>query len=210
MKTLRVLTIFLLFAVQTVAHSAAYDEFISAVKRGDAVEVGSWLKRGMDPNTLDPTGMPVLHLAARDGSLEAVKVILGAGANIDRRNAAGESALMLAAIQGHKEVVNFLIQREAQVNHPGWTPLIYAATTGKIDIIKILIDNHAYIDSSSPNGVTSLMMAIRGGHVHAVRLLIEEDAEVTVKNDDGETALDWAERNKNAEMVRLIRAKLMP
>ena len=117
---------------------------------------------------------------------------------------------MLAAIQGHKEVVNFLIQREAQVNHPGWTPLIYAATTGKLDIIKILIDNHAYIDSSSPNGVTSLMMAIRGGHVHAVRLLIEEDADVTVKNDDGETALDWAERNKNAEMVRLIRAKLMP
>ena len=88
MKSLRVLAIFLLFAVQTVAHSAAYDDFISAVKRGDAVEVGSWLKRGMDPNTLDPTGMPVLHLAARDGSLEAVKVILGAGATILRTGSA--------------------------------------------------------------------------------------------------------------------------
>ncbi len=210
MKSFRVLAVFLLFAVQTVAHSAAYDDFISAVKRGDAVEVSGWLKRGMDPNTIDPTGLPVLHLAARDGSLEAVKVILAAGANIDRRTVAGESALMLASIQGHKDVVNLLIQKEAQINHPGWTPLIYAATTGKTEIIKILIDNHAYIDSSSPNGVTSLMMAIRGGHVSAVRLLIEEDADVTVKNDAGETALDWAARASNTEMVRLIRSKLMP
>lgn len=210
MKSLRIFAFYLVLALPTAAHAAAYDDFISAVKLGNAIEVGSWLKRGMDPNTIDPTGMPVLHLAARDGSLEAIKVILAAGANIDRRNVAGESAMMLAAIQGHKEVVHFLIQKEAQINHPGWTPLIYAATTGKTDVIKILIDNHAYIDSSSPNGVTSLMMAIRGGHVSAVRLLIEEDADVRVKNDAGETALDWAERAKNAEMIRLIRSKLMP
>ncbi len=210
MKSIRNIAVFLLLSWHAVAYGAAYDDFISAVKRGDAVEVASWIKRGMDPNTLDPNGMPVLHLAARDGSLDAVKVILAAGANIDRRNTAGESALMLAAIQGHKEVVNFLIQKEAQVNHPGWTPLIYAATTGKTDIIKILLDNHAYIDSSSPNGLTSLMMAVRGGHTAAVKLLIDEDADVTVKNDVGETALDWAERSKNTEMIRLIRAKLMP
>ena len=119
--------------------------------------------------------------------------------------------MMLAAIQGHKAVVEFLISKEAQVNHPGWTPLIYAATSGQDEIIKILIENHAYIDSTSPNGSTSLMMAVRGGHVSTVKLLVAEDADVSVKNEAGDSALTWAERSGNKQdILKLLRVKLMP
>ncbi len=200
----------LLSMVPSIALSAAYDDFIGAVNQGNAAEVASWLKRGMDPNTIDPTGQPVLHLAAREGALGVVQTLAAADIILNRKNPSGETAIMLAALQGHTEVVKFLISREAEVNQPGWTPLIYAATSGRNEIIKILIENHAYIDATSPSGVTALMMAVRGGHRSTVKLLIDEDADVTVRNDVGDSALTWAERGPDPEMVKMLRVKLMP
>lgn len=127
----------LLSMVPCVALSAAYDDFIGAVNQGNTAEVAAWLKRGMDPNTIDPSGQPVLHLAAREGALGVVQTLAAADINLNRKNPSGETAIMLAALQGHTEVVKFLISREAEVNQPGWTPLIYAATTGHNEIIKI-------------------------------------------------------------------------
>ena len=193
------------------AWSAAYEDFINAVTQNQSSEVTKLLKRGMDPNTPDQNGLPALHVAARNGFLEVVKALVAADADLNRRNAGGETAIMLAAIQGHLSTVEFLLSKEAQINHPGWTPLIYAATSGKNEIIKLLIENHAYIDSTSPNGSTSLMMAVRGGHVATVKLLVAEDADVSVKNEAGESALSWAEKSaNNAEMIKLLRVKLMP
>ena len=123
----------------------------------------------------------------------------------------GRFAASIPPIHVHLAMVEFLLGKEAQINHPGWTPLIYAATSGKNEVIKLLIENHAYIDSTSPNGSTPLMMAVRGGHVTTVKLLVEEDADVLVKNEAGESALSWAERSSNnAEIIKLLRVRLMP
>jgi ankyrin repeat protein len=104
-------------------------------------------------------------------------------------------------------VVEFLIAREARINHPGWTPLIYAATTGHTDIVGILLENHAYIDSAPDNGVTALMMAARGGHLETVKLLLEEGADPTLRNDLGQSAADWAMLSRNTDIAELISAK---
>ena len=205
------LWLWLVWIVPGVALAGAYEDFVSAVKQNHPEEAAALLRRGMDPNTPDQAGMPVLHLAARDGFLALVQALAAAGADLDRKNAVGETAIMLAAIQGHKPVVEFLLSKEAQVNHPGWTPLIYAAASGQNDIVKILIENHAYIDATSPNGSTSLMMAVRGGHTSTVKLLIDEDADTSARNELGESALSWAERAaNNTEMIRLLRIKMMP
>ena len=190
------------------ALAAAYDDFLNAVKNGNAHEVAQWLNRGLDANSVDPAGQTVLHLAARGGSLDVVKVLAGARANVDRRNANGETAIMLAALGGHRSVVEFLISMEAQINQPGWTALLYAATNGHLEIVKILVENHAYIDSSPYNGLTPLMMATRGGHLSVVKFLLEEGADASLKNDRGETALDWAQQTRNTDIAASIAAKL--
>ena len=199
--------LFLLLTIGA-ASGAAYDDFLNAVKTSDVRVATQLLRRGIDPNTVDPTGQPALHLAAREGSLDIVKLLADARADLDKRNSTNESAIMLAALAGHRTVVEFLLSREAQINHPGWTPIIYAASNGHTDIIKVLIENHAYIDSSSTNGLTSLMMASRGGHLQAVKLLLDEDADANLKNDRGETALDWALRAKNTDIAALLREKM--
>jgi len=194
-------------AGSSAAVAAAYDDFINAVRNGNGADVVQWLRRGMDANSVDPTGVPVLLLAARGGQLDVVKALADARAGLDRTNANGETAMMLAAIGGHRSVVEYLISREAQVNKPGWTALIYAATNGHHGIVELLLENHAYIDAAPPNGVTALMMAARGGHLETVKLLLEEGADPTLKTDLGQTAVDWAMMSRNSDIAGLIRAK---
>lgn len=210
MRTAIGFILFLVLGFCGAASGAAYDDFLNAVKAGDARVAGQLLLRGMDPDTVDPSGQPVLHLAARSDALEVVKVLVGARADVDKRNGNGESAIMLAALNGHRSVVEFLLEKEAQINHPGWTPLLYAATNGHLQILKKLVEHHAYIDASSPNGLTSLMMAARGGHIDTVKFLLEGDADPGLLNDLGESALVWAERARNTDIAALLRARLKP
>ena len=55
-------------------------------------------------------------LAAKDGSLELVKLLLDAGSELNRVSIIGMTALMLAAEKGHTEIVKALIDAGADVN----------------------------------------------------------------------------------------------
>ena len=98
---------------------------------------------------------------------------------------------MMAAFKGHKELVRKLIARDADVNKTGWTPLHYAATSGHLEVMLILLDEHAYIDAESPNKTTPLMMAAKYGTTEAVRLLLEAGA-------DPRCATSWACRRSTS------------
>jgi uncharacterized protein len=163
------------------------------------------LNRGFDPNTLDPTGLPGLFLALREGSLKVARTLIDwPKTNVEMRNAKDESPLMMAALKGHLEMSKRLIERDADVNKPGWAPLHYAATGGHLAIMELLLENHAFIDAESPNGTTPLMMAAQYGSPAAVKLLLEAGADPTLKNQLGLTALDFAHRGSRPDAVGLI------
>jgi ankyrin repeat protein len=46
------------------------------------------------------------------------------------------------------DIAEQLIKKGADVNKTGWTPLHYAASSGQLAIISLLLDQHAYIDRS--------------------------------------------------------------
>jgi ankyrin repeat protein len=113
---------------------------------------------------------------------------------------------MLAALKGQQELVTRLIARDADVNKPGWAPLHYAATGGHVAIMKLLLENYAFIDAQSPNGTTPLMMAAMYGSTEAVKLLLAEGADTTMKNQLGMTAVDFATKANRPEAAQLIAA----
>ena len=125
---------------------------------------------------------------------------------VESRNAADESPLMLASLKGLLPVVVKLIERGADVNKPGWAPLHYAATKGHLDVMNVLLENHAYIDAASPNGTTPLMMAAMYGTPSAVKLLLEAGADPALKNIQGLTAIDFAQRDKRLDSAEIIAA----
>lgn len=85
-----------------------------------------------------------LCVAAREGDLERVQKFISAGADINQRiNHGQHTALMFASGNGHQEVCQLLIERNAQVNRIsklGFSPLMIAAGYGHKEICQLLVD----------------------------------------------------------------------
>ena len=196
-----------LFFHTTFSFAGSYEDFFIAIKNDEVKVISSLFVRGFDPNTVDLNGEPAILNTLRHGSLKSFEFIAKQPkVNLNVRNSHGESALMLLCLKGDFELAKMLIKRDADINHPGWTPLHYAATGGHTAIIQLLLDESAYIDAESPNGSTPLMMAARYGNEKAVQLLLNEGADMTLKNQLGLTALDFAVQGRRPESIKLLQS----
>jgi ankyrin repeat protein len=186
-------------------YAGSFDDFFNAIKKDDADSVTMLLNRGFDPNTLNSAGEHGLVVAVREPSFKVVSVLLNwPKINVEARTQNDESPLMLAALKGFTELCQKLINGGADVNKPGWTPLHYAATNGQLGVMVLLLDNHAYIDATSPNGTTPLMMAAHYGTTPAVKLLLDSGADPRLRNEQGLSAIDFAQRAGRSESAALI------
>ena len=193
----------------SLAQAGSDDDFFSAIKQDNAGKVQELLKRGFDANTTDPKGLSGLYLALAEPSPKVAQVlIVWPKTNVNKLSPKGESPLMMAAIKGYADLAQKLIARDADVNKTGWTPLHYAASTGQLLMISMLIDSNAYIDAESPNGTTPLMMAAMYGSSAAVKLLLQEGADTQIKNQLGLTALQFAQRAKRQDVAEAIAASI--
>ncbi len=195
------------FIYSTFSFAGSYEDFFVAIKNDEVKVISSLLMRGFDPNTVDLNAEPAILNTLRHGSLKSFELIAKhPKVNLNVRNTHGESALMLLCLKGDLDLAKMLIKRDADINHPGWTALHYAATGGHTDVIQLLLDESAYIDAESPNGTTPLMMAARYGNEKAVQLLINEGADLTLKNQLGLTALDFADQGRRPESIKLLQS----
>ena len=189
--------------------AGSFDDYFSAIELDNAAAVSALMDRGFDPNTVNPQGLHGLIVALRVPALKVVAVLLSQpGITADVRTPQDESPLMIAALRGFLEVCEQLVAHDADVNKPGWTPLHYAATGGHVQVIRLLLDQHAYIDAASPNGSTPLMMAAMYGSADSVKLLLEAGADSSLKNDLGLTAIDFATQANRSDAVDLIAASM--
>lgn len=184
----------LLMLMPLMGSAGAFEDFFKAAKMDNASQISALLKRGLDPNLIEPErGDTGLILALREGSMKVFDLLVNArGTDIEINARNGDTALMIAAFKGRKHAVDVLLAKGAQVNRPGWTALHYAAAGGHTEIVQTLLEKHAYIDAASPNRTTPIMMAAWGGHIYTVKLLLDEGADATLKNDAGMTAIDFA------------------
>lgn len=191
------------------SHAGAYEDFFSAIRRDDPRAMQALLARGMDPNTVNPSGQYGLIVALQADAVKVAEVLIAhASTNVEVRTAKDESPLMLAAIKGYLELCKQLIARDADVNKPGWAPLHYAASGSDPEVVRLLLENFAYIDAASPNGSTPLMMAARYGSTESVRILLEAGADPLLKNALGLSAIEFAQRSERDDAVALIAAAI--
>jgi ankyrin repeat protein len=105
-------------------------------------------------------GLTALLFAVRQGSLETVRALAAAGADVNQTSVDGSAPLLVAVQNGHYETGRFLLDHGAspnQANVKGWTPLYLAvanrnalttavpppAKEGALDFIKLLLDRGA-------------------------------------------------------------------
>jgi len=187
------------------ANADAYVDYFRAVDTDNASGVAALLARGFDPNTLSPYGQTGLFLAMREESLKVAEVLVADPAlQVDIVNAAGETALMMAALRGQVEWSKKLIAKGAKVNRAGWTPLHYAATGPNAEVVALMLDQGAAIDARAPNGNTALMMAVRHGTEDSVTLLVQRGADRKARNDRNEGAADLARALDKPWLLKII------
>lgn len=206
------IVLYVLFLTSFAASAGSFDDFFKAAQLDNESAMVELALRGFDLNTRNERGDHALHVALREDSPKVVNFLLSQGTvKVESRNAQGESPLMIAAIMGQLESAKRLIQRGAEVNKTGWTPLHYAASrteSDSVEMVRLMLQHHAYIDAESPNKSTPLMLAAHYGHADVVRLLLEEGADPTLRNEQGLTAVDFARRAGRDDMAELVAAAL--
>jgi ankyrin repeat protein len=156
-------------------------------------------------------GATALHMAARRGNNEMVRMLLEAKASVNAKDKMRWAALHNAAVNGHTETVEILLAAHAD---PGgttdeaglFTPLHLAANGGHtFTIEKVLEADESIITAQDQSGQTALHIATAKGHIRTVeRLLRTEEDVVHIEDQYGFTALHCAVTARRFGIARMI------
>ena len=159
-----------------------------------------------------------LIIAARNGNLETVKILLRYKADIEARGSLkvisvkvveGCSPLWAAACFGHLDVVKLLIDRNAEVDsrtRTDSTPLRAAACYGQLDIVSFLVEHGADVNARNDVGSTPLMVTCYNGHMNVATYLVEHGANLHLQEKNGNTCLHDAAEGGHVEIVSKLLA----
>ncbi len=158
---------------------------VDAAMTGNRDAVKTLLQNGADVNTALGDGMTALHYAATKNDVELIKMLLAAGANLKATTRlGGYTPVLLAAKGGNAAALDALLSsaqagdlaNSATVN--GTTALMFAAQSGKVDAVKLLLDNGAKVDAKEgARGETALMFAAAYGRGDVIRALTARGAD---------------------------------
>ena|SRR5215831_1171964 len=110
------------------------------------------VRAGADIDAMSSSGETALMVASSSGRLANVKVLLDLGADATIVNREGESALTYAIVWQQRRVVRLLLASGVSPNRPRrpWSPLMYAAFEGDLEICKMLVKSGAHRRPRTP------------------------------------------------------------
>ena len=116
------------------------------------------IQNGADPSLKHNNGFSLLHFAAQGGNPSIINKLLSLGLDVDSRNNAGATPLMVAAYCDKQNAFKMLIQNGADPSlkdKNGFRRLLHSAAQGRnTSIINKLLSLGLDVDSRSNDGVT--------------------------------------------------------
>jgi uncharacterized protein len=142
------------------------------------------LQSGAEVNGTDRRGFTVLRRAVQTNHVEVVRVLLEAGADVEKPD-----------------------------DEDGLTPLMEAANFNHPDVARVLLEHGADVNARSGNGATALMYGVSGlcgdfetpSPEDVVAVLLEKGADVNVKDQAGKSALRIAMEMDGEEYAQVLR-----
>ncbi|MGB7925158.1 MAG: ankyrin repeat domain-containing protein [Pyrinomonadaceae bacterium] len=180
---------------------AAMDDDLDALRK--------LLDAGANVNTVDENyGLTALAMAAGNGNLEMVQLLLWYGADVNAKGPRGNTALMNLSGRSTAEVARALINAGANValqDEDGDTALILLASDNNTEVLQALIDAGASVNTKNKQGQTALMLAASQGVVDNVKALLAAGANIYERDEEGTTVLKYVRDNGHHNLVKLLR-----
>jgi hypothetical protein len=118
----------------------------------------------------DPDGLSPLHGASIYGHVDAARILIDHGANVNARD------------------------------DDDWTPLHYASLWGHLGFAQLLLEYKAISNARNKEYDTPLRKASEAGHLEIVRLLLDHGADVAVQGSEGLTPYSIATRKNTTTL----------
>ena len=140
-------------------------------------------------NHEDENGEAPLHVAARCGLNEIMKLLVEHGANLGLIDGHGRTCLHLAAQSGHKECLTFALDSDAQeylevLSDDGFTPLHVAVRANKANCVQLLLERGAKVSTETTSGSNVYNLAYKHRSERIMRLLLDYDVSDGESHDD--------------------------
>jgi len=169
------------------------------------------LEEGAKVQHADNEGQTALMWAAAEGHIQTVKGLVAAREREAGSHAItrlGFTSLLFAAMFGRDEICQFLIEKQAGVDHQdveGKTALFGAVEAGHPHLCEMLLEKKCPIESHTKRGETALMWAAKHQELQCLQVLLNAQANIHVQDENGQKALDHAEGTLNSHVVELLR-----
>jgi ankyrin repeat protein len=196
-----------------------------AAVRNDVAALRRILDNGHDADEGRDSWTPLIW-ASRSGSIEAITLLLDAGADVNLPGSTGDNwdatPLQHAILERQPAAVRLLLDRGADLNRgagPGsLAPLLLAAGDTDPTILTLLLAHGADPTVEDENGATPLSRAVSAGTLHGpdrpmfggcrvetVRALLAHDPRLGSKrNSAWDDAIWWARFQRCGDVLRLI------
>uniref|UniRef100_A0A8C0AMW9 Ankyrin repeat and death domain containing 1B n=1 Tax=Buteo japonicus TaxID=224669 RepID=A0A8C0AMW9_9AVES len=177
-----------------------------------------------DLNKPDGKGKKPFLLASEKGHVDMINNLITLKMFTSEKDKEGNTALHLAAKNGHSEVVEILLKQWEEINDLNqgrilrrtfflfeWTsnnqknsPLHLAVINSHLPVVKSLLDANHDINSLNHRQETPLHLAADLGNVELVEVLLKAGCDLKTVDKHGKTALAVASRSNHALIVDMI------
>ncbi len=152
------------------------DCFASSIAKNKAEICKLFISAGIDINSRDDLGTPMLNVAVRNDNIELTKMLLEYGADIN-----------------------------AVSNDRGYTAVMDAVWKGNKDITKLLIEQGAELNTISKEGQSNLVLAVGANNIAICKMLAENGADPDIKDQMGMSAYNYATLFKKEAIIEILK-----